>query len=239
MSTRTQQATEHAGAYQQDDRNVEHEGAETVQEEGEQADVVDLVHGDLGDLPEERNHAVHDSAHGGKVVDRHEGVHLVLGRAQQGLDQVEADSLEDDTKDLEDETNPDELDLTEGGDYDTNDDGRDVEQHLHVGSSNAHGPTGQKHGDRGGGLEHLDEGDTEVQVGQVAADQTQTEEDTDGHNGAQVDAARHLDSLATIEEVGVAGQDLRHDRGKGQVVGSQDHGVAWRVRRLSYPDRGK
>lgn len=84
----------------------------------------------------------------------------------------------------------------------------------------------------------MDESDTEVQVGQVAADQTQTEENTNGDNGAQVDAARHLDSLAAVEEVGVACQDLRHDRGKGQVVGGQDHGVAWGLpSQLSMPGK--
>lgn len=127
VSTRTQQTAEQAGAYQQDDRDVEHEGAKAVQEEGKQAHVVDLVHGDLGDLPEERNQAVHDGADRGKVVDRHEGVHLVLGRAKQGLDQVEANSLKNDTENLEDEADPDKLDLAEGSNHDTDDDGRDVQ----------------------------------------------------------------------------------------------------------------
>lgn len=35
-------------------------------------------------------------------------------------------------------------------------------------------------------LQHLDEGHTEVEVGQVTANQTQTEHDTDGHNGATI-----------------------------------------------------
>lgn len=32
-------------------------------------------------------------------------------------------------------------------------------------------------------LKHLDEGNTQVEVSQVTADQTQTEHDTDRHNG--------------------------------------------------------
>lgn len=33
-------------------------------------------------------------------------------------------------------------------------------------------------------LQHLDEGNTQVEVCQVTTDQTQTEHDTNGHNGA-------------------------------------------------------
>ena len=67
-------------------------------------------------------------------------------------------------------------------------------------------------------LEHLNEGDTEVQICQVAADQAEREEEADRDNSAQVDAASHLNSLATVEERGVPGEDLGHDCSKGEMI---------------------
>ncbi len=79
-------------------------------------------------------------------------------------------------------------------------------------------------------LEHLDEGHAEVEVRQVAADQAEAEAQADGHDGAQIDASRHLDRLAAVEEGGVAGQQLRHQGREGLVVGREDDGVACRER---------
>lgn len=114
--------------------------------------MVDLDHRDLGNLPEEGNETVHDSANGGEIVKRDQGVHLVLGRAEKGLNKVETNGLEDDTTKLVEESNPDESDLTEGGNHDTDDNGRDVHQNLQIGSRNTHDPTGEKDGNRGGSL---------------------------------------------------------------------------------------
>ena len=75
-------------------------------------------------------------------------------------------------------------------------------------------------------LEHLDEGNTEVQVGQVTTDQTQAEEDTDGNDGTEVDPAGHLDGLSSIEQSGVSGQQLCRDGREGQVVRGQDDRVS-------------
>lgn len=69
------------------------------------------------------------------------------------------------------------------------------------------------------------ESNTEVQVGEVAANQTQAEEETDGDNGSQVYPARHLDGLSAIEERGIARKNLCHDRRERQVVGGEDDGV--------------
>lgn len=74
--------------YQEDDRHIKQECAKSVQEECEETNVVNLSNGDLGDFPSKRNNTVHDSADRGKVVKRDKGVHLVLSRAEQGLDQV-------------------------------------------------------------------------------------------------------------------------------------------------------
>lgn len=75
-----------------------------------------------------------------------------------------------------------------------------------------------------GYLEHLDEGNTQIEIGLVATDQTEGEEEADGDDGAEVDAAGHLDLLATIEQAGGPGEDLGHERGKGQMPCCQDDG---------------
>ena len=48
-------------------------------------------------------------------------------------------------------------------------------------------------------LDHLNKGDTEVEIGQVSTDQTQAEEYTNRNDGAQVDAPSHLNRLPAIE----------------------------------------
>ena len=75
-------------------------------------------------------------------------------------------------------------------------------------------------------LEHLNESNTEVEVREVTADQTQAEEDTDGDDGTEVDPAGHLNSLASIEKGGIAGKQLRRDGCEGQMVGGQNDRVS-------------
>lgn len=82
-----------------------------------------------------------------------------------------------------DEADQVELDLAKGSDNDTKDNDTDVSKHLHVWRGNAESPGGEQGDDGVGGLQHLDERDREVQVGDVAADQRQAEHDTDGDNG--------------------------------------------------------
>jgi len=74
-------------------------------------------------------------------------------------------------------------------------------------------------------LEHLDERDAQVQVGHVAAHQTQAEGKADRNNGSQVDATRHLDLLAPIQKGGGARQDLGHDGREGEMPCCQEDGV--------------
>lgn len=212
---------------QENDGDVEHEGAETVEEEGEEADVVNLSHGDLGELPNQRNHTVHDGADGGEVVERNQRVHLEVGGAQESLDHGKSESLEDDTSNLVHDTNNDEVDFAHRRNDDTDDNGGDVEELLQVWRGHTQSPAGNQDGDGSGGLEHLNKGNGEVEVCQVTADQTQAEEDANWHDGSQVDAAGHLDSLSAIEKSRPAGQDLRNDGGKGEVVSREDNGIAW------------
>ena len=78
-------------------------------------------------------------------------------------------------------------------------------------------------------LEHLNEGDAEVQIGEVTADQAQAEEEADWDDGAQVDAPRHLDRFPAIEQCRVPSEKLCHDGRKGQVEGGQDDRVGCQI----------
>lgn len=223
--------------YQENDGDVEHESAKTVEEEGEEADVVHLNHGDLGNLPDQSNHTVHHGADGSEVVQRHQGVHLEVSRAQQSLDHGESESLKDDTGNLVGDTNNDEVDFAHRRNDDTDNDGRDIEELLQVWLRHAQDPAGDQDSNGRGSLEHLDEGDREVEVGQVTADQTQAEEDTNGHNGSQVYAARHLNRLSAIEHSRPAGHDLGNDGGKGEVVSRENDGITWHQGHQYTPSR--
>lgn len=120
------------GPYQEDDRDVEEESAEAVEEECEQADVVDFLHGAFGYLPEEGNDEVHDGANWGEVVQGHEWVHLVIGTVQDALNQVESEGFKNNAADLVDKPDPDKLDLADRGNDNANDDNRDVKEPLEV-----------------------------------------------------------------------------------------------------------
>lgn len=209
-------------AYQKNDRNVQAEGDQAVQEEGEEADIVDLSHRDLGNLPDKSHTQVHGSADRGEVVQRDQRVHLVLGRAQQTLDHGKAEGLEDDACNLVEEANKDELDLAERGNHDTDNDRRDVQEDLQAGLRHTQGPTGKEDCNGSRSLEHLDKGDTQVQVGQVAEDQTQAEHDSNRDNGPQVHASGHLNGLAPIEHRRVTGKQLCHDGREDQVISRQN-----------------
>ncbi|KAI6751816.1 hypothetical protein HG531_006512 [Fusarium graminearum] len=109
--------------YKENNGDVEHESAETVQEESEQTNVVNLGHCAVRDLPDEGNDTVHDSANGSKVVQRDKGVHLVVSRAQEALDHGESESLKDDTTHLEQHTNGHKVDFAHGRNDDTDNNG--------------------------------------------------------------------------------------------------------------------
>lgn len=158
--------------YQEHNGNVEHEGAKTVEEEGEETNVVDLLHGASGNLPDQGNNTVHDGADGSKVVQRDEGVHLVVGGAQKSLDHGQSESLKDDTTNLEQDTSQDEVNLAEGGNDDTDDNGGDIEELPQVGRGDTKSPTREEDSDGSGGLEHLDESDGKIQVCQISENQT-------------------------------------------------------------------
>lgn len=74
-------------------------------------------------------------------------------------------------------------------------------------------------------FEHLDEGNREIQVGQVATDQAQAEEHANRHDGPHVDTTSHLNRLASVENSSPARENLGHNGREGQVVGRQDNRV--------------
>jgi hypothetical protein len=73
-------------------------------------------------------------------------------------------------------------------------------------------------------LEHLDESHTEVEVRLVTADQAGAEEEADGHNSAEVYAARHGDLFPRVEDGGEAGEELGHEGGKDQMPCCEEDG---------------
>jgi len=139
-------------ANQEDDGNVEQESNNGIGQESPDTNVVDVTHGEIGNLKEESGDTVHDSANGSEVVERNQRVHLVLGRAEETLDHDKTGGLEDDTTNLEHETNEDELDLTERGDDNTKDNEGDVHQDLQVDRSHTHTPGSEQDSDGSGGL---------------------------------------------------------------------------------------
>jgi len=66
-------------------------------------------------------------------------------------------------------------------------------------------------------LEHLNEGDTKIEVGKITTDQRHGEHESDGHNGAQIDSASHWDLLSRVEGCREAGHDLGHEGRESQV----------------------
>lgn len=189
--------------YKQNDRHVQHKGDKRIGNQGANAKVKDVGHVQTGHLDEEGKRAVGDGARGRVVVEGHDGVHLVIRVAQDALHHDQAERLEDDASNLDytmqvrmgvnsgtgggpsltNEADEIELELSKGSDDDTNDDEQNVTEDLEIGRRHSERPGDEKGDDRVGGLEHLDEGDAQVDVGQVSANQTQAEHDTDGEDG--------------------------------------------------------
>ncbi len=66
-------------------------------------------------------------------------------------------------------------------------------------------------------LQHLDKCYTEVQVGQVTADQRQAEEGANWYDGSEIDSPGHFDCFPAVKHVRGAGHDLSHDSRKGKM----------------------
>lgn len=75
-------------------------------------------------------------------------------------------------------------------------------------------------------LEHLDECDTEVQVRQVSAYQTETINYSYGEDSSYIHARIHANILSSIEEGCRSSHNLRHCRRKEKVPCCEKHGVS-------------
>lgn len=139
-------------AYQEDDGDVETKGNHGVAQQGQDTGLVDVLHGHVWDLGDQGDEGVHDSADGSKVVQRHQRVHLVLGRAEQTLDHDEPGSFEHDTADLEEEADGDKVDFTKGSDDDTDDDEGHVHENTHIWRGHSEGPGSEEDSYGSGGL---------------------------------------------------------------------------------------
>lgn len=207
VSERYRWKTKGNESYQKNNGGVKKESNQRVGNQSHDTKRVNVVHSHTGNIGEESNDAVGDGTGGSVVVQGDERVHLELSGAEQALDHDEAQSLEHDTTTLNQETKHVELDLTEGSNDDTEDDDSNVAQGLEVGGSNSKGPGSEKSHDGVGGLydqflvhvrrddmaegscaylQHLNERNTEVEIGQVTADERQAEHDTDGDNSATI-----------------------------------------------------
>ena len=66
-------------------------------------------------------------------------------------------------------------------------------------------------------LEHLNKGNTEIEIGHITTDQAQAEEQTDGNNGTEVNPTGHLDCFPAIKEGSCTRENLGHEGRKGQM----------------------
>ena len=118
------------------------------------------------------------------------------------------------------------MNLAEAGEGNTGHDTQDVEHAAHVRVFDTPRPGGKQHGNGSGGLEHLNEGDAQVHIGEVAADETGAVKKADGDNGAQVKTTRHFNLVASIDEFGSPGQELGGDRREHKMPACEDHGCS-------------
>ena len=118
--------------YQEHNRYVEQEGDHSIGDQGKQADTVDILHGHGGDLHYQSCHSVHEAADRGEVIERDQGIHLKLGRAEQPLHHHQPCSFEDNATGLVKEACQVELDLADGGNDDSYDDQSNVTESLHA-----------------------------------------------------------------------------------------------------------
>ena len=162
------------------------------------------------DFDRQRDGAVHDRTHRGEVVQRHQRIHLKLRPRKQLLHHHQPHSLKHNATTLKQESNQHKLNLPKTRYHHTNDNERNIPQRLPTRGTDPHGPGGEEGDDGHGGLEHLDEGDGEVEVGEVAADQGEGEHQAYGQDAAEVDAAGHGHAFAAVEGGGEARQELGH-----------------------------
>jgi hypothetical protein len=208
-------------ADEQEDGEVEREGAEGVGAEDEEVRLEAAGDGaQPGQLDEDPGHDEEGQAAGRDVVERGDGVERDALGGEEDLDEDEARGLEGDGGELQGHAARVEAGLAVRGDGDAERDGEHVE---HGG-----GPEGlllEEHPDGVDGdghqrLEHLDEGDGEVDVRGVGEPERERVEGADGHHGGEVEPRRHGGRGREVHDAEDA--DERH--GEGGAEGHVHHG---------------
>lgn len=143
----------HCKAYQKDNRDVEKESDKGVCKQNKVSNSCEIVHGQLWDLDDQSDDAVHYGAGWCKVVERDKRIHFELGGREETLDHGQTDGLKDDSSDLEEEPSKLELDFSERGNHNSNDNHGDVSKSLEIWWCDTHAPGREKDSDRSGGLE--------------------------------------------------------------------------------------
>jgi hypothetical protein len=207
-------------ADEQEDGEVEREGAEGVGAEDEEVRLEDADGAQPGQLDEDPGHDEESEAAGRDVVERGDGVEGDALGGEEDLDEDEARGLEGDGGELQGDAAGVEAGLSVGGDGDAERDGEHVE---HGGGLEGllleEDPDGVD-GDGHERLEHLDEGDGEVDVGGVGEPERERVERADREHGGDVELRRHGGRGREVDDAEDA--DERH--GEGGAEGHVHHG---------------
>lgn len=212
--------------YQEYAGDVEHERHERVEKQHRHPRAIQVLHLERRELGKQRHEEVHGRAHGRVVVQANQRVHFHVVPAQQHLYHDQPHGLEHHSPRLEHEAHPREAYLPGARDRNPHRDAQDVQDVLGGRAGDAPDVRDDEDGDGPAGLEHLDEGDVEVEVDEVAADERGRVEDADGDDGAEVGARGHLYAVAAVEEGGGAGEELGREGREGEVPAGEDDG--WR-----------
>lgn len=120
------------------------------------------------------------------------------------------------------------MDLADGGEGDASNNPQHVEEGRQIGLSDFPSPRGEEHGDRRGGLEHLDKGHREIQVDDIGADERARVKDANGQYGSAVDARREEDLFPRIEERRRSSENLRGDGSEDEMPACKKNGLVCR-----------
>ena len=138
--------------YQKHHRGIQQESDQSIGNESHDTKRINIGHSHTRNIGEKRDNTVGDGAGRGVIVQRDEGIHLELRRAEETLDHDQTQSLEYDTTHLNNEAKHVELDLTKGSNDHTNNNDGNISQGLEVGRRNSKGPSGKQGRNGIGGL---------------------------------------------------------------------------------------
>ena len=152
------------------------------------------------------------------VVKRKNRVQLNSFGTQQNLDHDEPGGLECQAEKLQHDAPGVELDLAVSGDGDAEGDGEHVEHDAALEGVFLEEESDGVDGDGGEGLEHLNEGDGEVDVGGVVEPERERVEGADGDDGPEIELTWH--GVGVLHDLEDADKEERQRGAEGHV----DHG---------------